>query len=105
MIRTSSIVLYYTYSTTVEPLLQDPPRKGQPLHISNSVLLYGVNIFSTSDKRTASLQGTKQLAPMCPLVGGSTVVSFLHHWQLCLYHIAGLFCVDLIRAHVQKRKN
>ena len=38
-------------------------------HISISVLMYGVNTFSTSDKMTASLQGTKQTAPKCPLLG------------------------------------
>ena len=56
---------------TVEPLLKDPPRKGQPLykgHFTYLILFYGVSTFSASDKRTASLQGTKRLAPKCPFL-------------------------------------
>ncbi len=58
-----------TNSAIVEPLRErDNLSTKDTFHISNSVLLYGVYTFSTSKKRTASLQG---LVPMCPFLGGS----------------------------------
>ena len=42
-------------------------------HISNCILPYEANAFSTSEKRTASLQGIKLLVPKFPLLGCSTV--------------------------------
>ncbi len=58
-------------SDTVEPLIKDPPRKGQPLFKRQSPYLLKCtctcNTFSASKNRTSSLQGTKWLVPMCPL--------------------------------------
>ncbi len=59
-----------------EPLIKDPPRKGQPLykgHFQHPQKCI-CNTFSTSEKRTASLQGTKWLVPKRPLLRGSTVL-------------------------------
>ncbi len=56
---------------TVEPPIKDLLRKGQPL------LHYEAHTFSTSKKRTASLQRKKWLGPKCPLLGGSTVIALL----------------------------
>ncbi len=37
----------------------------------------------TSEKGTTSLQRTRDLSPMCPLFGGSTVVSLVGSYSLC----------------------
>ncbi len=72
---------------TVEPLIKDPSRKGQPLYKGHfqypQNCIYMYNSFSTSEKRTAFLQGTKWLIPKCPLLGGS-----LYHTIIALidYH-------------------
>ena len=70
----------------MEPLLKDPPRKGQPRYkghfpyLQHAVYFYmdRLNTLSTSEKRTASLHGTKQLAPKCPFIVSSTVLT-LHY--------------------------
>ena len=59
----------------VEPLIKDPPKKGTTsIHriLPISLKVY-MQFFSTSEKRTASLQGTQCLVPNCPLLRGSTV--------------------------------
>ncbi len=50
-------------------------RKGQPLYKEHLQYpqKYICNAFSTFEKRTASLQGTKWMVPKCPLLRGSTI--------------------------------
>ena len=62
-------------TTTVEPLIKDPPKKGQPPNKgrNSEPLSHSSSSFLTSEKRTTSQQRTKWLVPKCPLFGGSTV--------------------------------
>ena len=67
---------------TVEPLIKDTPYKGHNrihLHSKDTfcgpkcLFLHTYNTFLTSKKWTTSLKRTKNLVPMRPLFGGSTV--------------------------------
>ncbi len=60
------------HCNTVEPPIEDPPRKGQPPYKGYSS--HSSSTFLTSKKRTTSQQKTKQLIPRCPLFGGSTAM-------------------------------
>ncbi len=55
--------------STVEPLIQDPPRKGQLLYKGHFQYPQKCicNTFLISEK------GTEYLIPKCPLLGRSTV--------------------------------
>ena len=60
---------------TTTPLIRDPLRKGRPLY-KGHLLRHHANTLVycfTSEIGTTSLQGTKLLAPKCPLFRGSTV--------------------------------
>ena len=88
---------------TVEPPIRDPLRWGQRTLLQHhaSTLVY----YFTSEIGTTSLQGTKLLAPKCPLFGGSTVyrpltILFMHSflWPLHIYVLLYLYvnvCVVL----------
>jgi len=60
----------------VEPLIKDPPRRGQPPNKGrcSGTLSHSISTSLTSERG----QGTKQLVPKCPLFRGSTV-------QICTF--------------------
>ena len=73
MVNVTMNVFYFKH--TEEPPIRDPLRLGRSLykghllrHHANTLVYY-----FTSEIGTTSLQGTKLLAPKCPLFGGSTV--------------------------------
>ena len=53
-----------------------PLRRGQPLNKGQDS--HSDSTFVTSEKRTTSLQGTKDPPPTCPLWRGSTVLVYCH---------------------------
>ena len=64
------VSMEYHIITTMEPTVKGTTSLQGTLSISPTV--YGAHAFSTSEKRTASLQEKKWLGPQCPLLGGST---------------------------------
>ena len=65
------------YSNIVEPLIMDTLKSGQPPYSGQTArpLPIYCPYISTSEQGTTSEQWTKCLSPMCPLFGGSTVLS------------------------------
>ena len=65
---------------TVEPLIMDTPKSGQPPYNGHTVhpLPIYCPYISTSKKGTTSEQWTKFSSPTCPLFGGSTVITFCY---------------------------
>ena len=61
---------------TVEPLIMDTLKSGQPPYNGHTVrpLPLYCPYISTSEEGTTSEQWTKCSSPMCPLFGGSTVL-------------------------------
>ena len=60
---------------TVEPLIMDTLKSGQPPYNGQTVCPLPNPYISTSEEGTTSEQWTKCSSPMCPLFGGSTVCS------------------------------
>ena len=70
------------YSYTVEPLIMDTLKSGQPPYNGQTVCPLPIYCpyISTSEEGTTSEQWTKCLSPTCPLFGGSTVVFSVFSW-------------------------
>ena len=64
------VILYRVYS--VESLIKDPPRRGQPPNKGQVPFPIAFSIALTSKKGMTSLRRTKWLISKCPLLGGST---------------------------------
>ena len=82
---------------TVEPLITDTPKSGQPPYNGHTVhplpILYCPYI-STS---TTSEQWTKHSSPTCPLFGGSTVNHFLPAVQDVLHSTQCILEIEKVR--------
>ena len=65
-------------SNTVEPLIMDTPKSGQPPYNGQTVCPLPIYCpyISTSEERTTSEQWRKCSSPTCSLFGGSTVYPF-----------------------------
>ena len=63
-----------TYACTVEPLLVDPPRRGQPPRRGH-LLMHGLMLLIQNNLRDRDDLSTRDRGniPKCPLLGGSTV--------------------------------
>ena len=59
-----------------------------------------IQYISTSEKRTASLQGTKWLVPKCPLFGGSTV--WLYVCVCTCMCIVRVYCMTVSLLHYMR---
>ena len=68
----SVLTLLIKSMSTVEPPIRDPQRYREDL---STRTLVAAPCFNTSEIGTTSLQGTKLLAPKCPLFGGFTVMT------------------------------
>ena len=74
------IVMGFIFVYTVEPLLTDPPRRGQPPRRGHS-LMHRLMLLIQNNLRDRDDLSTRDRGniPKCPLLGGSTVLSTKRH--------------------------
>ena len=79
---------YPVLRNTVEPLIMDTPKSGQPPYNGQTVrpLHIYCPYISTSEEGTTSEQWAKCSSPTCPLFRGSTVLCVLSNYYVMLCH-------------------